>query len=261
VELPLETTIDGETTGLADDVQGTCSSGDGADAVYSVTVPGDGALTLDLLADFDAAAVLRTTCGDAKSEAACSAEQLPFGTCVAAGTYSVIVDGATGGELGASEGFYVLSASFDSCEGGEACQEGGCALPWTPEVEPNDDAATAQVVTDGSRIRGAIEGEGASDYFAVALTAGQTLHADTLERCTMDTEVFVYADPLPDPLPDAFTCDTEDPSPALACDSDSGDAYCSDLSFAAPADGTYYVRVVDWEGDEPGDYVLVFSIE
>ena len=262
VDLPLEMTIDGETTGLADDVQGTCFGGDGADVVYQVTVPSAGALTLDLLADFDAAVLVRTSCADAKSEVDCSAEQVPLGSCVDAGTYSVVVDGETGGLFGASEGLYVLSASFEACEGEEACVDGGCYLPTIPEAEPNDDFGTAQVVTDGSRIRAAIEGEGANDYYAVTLTAGQTLHADTLERCTMDTEVFVYGAPLPDPPPDTFDgCDDLDPTPALACDSDSGDAYCSDLSFVAPADGTYYIRVIDWEGDEAGDYVLVIGIE
>ncbi|MBI2893873.1 MAG: PPC domain-containing protein, partial [Deltaproteobacteria bacterium] len=263
VPLSFDTTVSGTTAGLADDLTGACVEAGGADAVYAVTSPGVGAVSWDLdpVDDFDAAVLLRGACADAGSEIACDGS-LSGVACVEAGDYSLIVDGDTGGFAGASDGAYLLSASFRPCAEGETCLGGACIEPASPEVEPNDDFATAQPLAADARIAGTIEAEGSADYFSIELTEGDTLRIDTSDACSMDTEVFVYGSPPPETLPDEDACSADDPAPALACDSDDGDGYCSFVEWPVPASGTYYIRVIDWLLDDAGDtYVLDVSVE
>src|SRR6185436_34929 len=127
-----------------------------------------------------------------------------------------------------------------------------------PEVEPNDDGATAQTVTDGTGVDGSLEANGADDYYAIDLLAGQTLTVD-LGGCAFDSLAFVYADPLPDPLPNTGTCfaDTD----AVACNDDGAGDLCSLTVFTAANDATYYIRIASYGGNSHGDYPMIIDVE
>jgi hypothetical protein len=142
------------------------------------------------------------------------------------------------------------------CTGEEICYAWYCVVP--PEIfetESNDTPATANRLQDGDRVGAELVPGDDVDWWVITLTAGDILVIDTLDACTTDTVVFVYAAIPPDPRPEDVTCDGGDPD-ALACDDDSGDWYCSYLEFEAPADGDYYIRIVEYAYGDEGAYLL-----
>ena len=149
----------------------------------------------------------------------------------------------------------------DCCTGAEICYAWYCLVPPVElESESNDTPADANRLHDGSRVGAQFEPWNDVDWWVITLSAGDVLQVDTSEACTNDTVVFIYAAIPPDPRPDDITCDGSDPD-ALDCDDDSGDWYCSQLTFVAPADGDYYLRIVDFDYDDTGAYILNVWIE
>ena len=259
VDLPLDTLVTGDTTDATNDEQVGCAfnGGDAGDLVYHVSVPATGVLRPTFDHDFPGPnfVAIRSTCDDAGSEVACGSFDLT--ACVDAGEYYLVVDGDA--RFGVDEGLYTLSASFEACDEGEACEFGRCMPPLIPEVEPNDDGATAMTVADGQGVDATLEANNAVDYFRIDLTAGQTFIAD-LAGCDFDPMIFLYADPLPDPLPTGHSCNPFDPpGGAVACNDDNL-GLCSHIEYTAPADGTYYLRVVSFNGGSHGNYPLVIDV-
>jgi len=149
-----------------------------------------------------------------------------------------------------------------TCCGGGCCPLDAVCLndecivvPDELESEPNDDAANANPLVDGSRVGAQIEPSDDQDWYVITLNEGDTLEIDSSEACGMDTVVFVYGDPPPDPAPTDLRCN-DPPDPALACNDDTQDGYCGELTFVAPADGRYFIRVVTFDADESGPYLL-----
>jgi acyl-CoA synthetase (AMP-forming)/AMP-acid ligase II len=98
------------------------------------------------------------------------------------------------------------------------------------------------------------------DWYAVDLDEGQTVTAATSDGaggCSLDTAVVVY-DEQANPMRDTWSCD-DDPA-EIGCDDDGGPDDCSSLAFTAPAAGTYFLRVLEWNDDAAGSYVLSVSI-
>lgn len=143
------------------------------------------------------------------------------------------------------------------CPIGSACVNSECiVVPDELESEPNDDAANANPLADGSRLGALIEPADDQDWYSITLAADDTLQIDTSEACGMDTVVYVYGDPPPDPAPTELRCDEGTPAPALACSDDTANGYCGEITFVAPADGVYYIRVVTFDAEESGPYLL-----
>lgn len=118
--------------------------------------------------------------------------------------------------------------------------------PYTPngraaEVEPNDDAATANVLTAGDDMSGAIEPAGEADFFAITVTAGSAVDFETLAGTIGDTKLYLY---------------DVDGTTQLAYDDDGGAGYYSLISYDFTADGTYYVKVVGYGASYSGSYIL-----
>jgi hypothetical protein len=184
-------------------------------------------------------------------------------------------DDTAGSCVGATSGFFVPqfasgcgALTFDLVRDG--CRLRGEGLdttgltwvdPGTPEVEPNGTFETAQSLPASTRIAGTVTA-GDDDVFAVALKAGQTLTADDSTLCGADTVFFVYGDPLPGSAPTEEACDDPTaPAPALACDDDGGASFCSHVAFTAPADGTYFLRVIHFGHHGTGQsYLLDVSV-
>jgi hypothetical protein len=125
------------------------------------------------------------------------------------------------------------------------------------EEEPNDSGDTAQWLEGVQSVSAKLGFEQDNDYYAIELLAGDTLTLD-FAGCATDPVVFVYGSPLPDPLPDEYACDLAEA--ALACNDDS-DGPCPLLEFVVPADGTYYVRVVAYDGTATGAYPMLVGVE
>ncbi len=105
------------------------------------------------------------------------------------------------------------------------------ALPQFPEVEPNNDFETPQVVAMNSTMYGVVTNEDV-DYFAVDLAEGQTLTVE-LEGLRLGTEFF---DPSVTILDDKrFEVTSSDDAPLLQ-----QDCVCS---MQAPRAGRYIVEV------------------
>ncbi|MCB9649808.1 MAG: DVUA0089 family protein [Deltaproteobacteria bacterium] len=120
------------------------------------------------------------------------------------------------------------------------------------ESEPNDDAATAQVLTtSGAPVVGMVSPAGDEDWYAVTVPAGGWIRAwtdDGAGACPFDTYM---------------TLTSTDGVTRLAFDDDDGVGACSflqpgaiDPGAANLAAGTYFVRVRAYSSSVTGTYVL-----
>ncbi|WP_052195188.1 PPC domain-containing protein [Deinococcus radiopugnans] len=111
------------------------------------------------------------------------------------------------------------------------------AVPGT-ESEPNDSAATANLLTPGTPLDGRIAGQPRDvDYFKFSAEAGARLKL-TVSSVSVDpgSTLDPYAQVL---LPDGFT--------VLEHDDDSGGGLESELRFNVTRPGTYYVTVTSFD--------------
>ncbi len=114
------------------------------------------------------------------------------------------------------------------------------------EVEPNDDCATANLLTD------AMNGEiiaGDMDWFEFTVMAGDRVVFETgvqADNPSMDTKLYVYAD----------DCATE-----LAYNDDGGEGYYSLIEFDAADDATIFVVVTGYGSTTTGLYTLTATVE
>jgi hypothetical protein len=109
------------------------------------------------------------------------------------------------------------------------------------EVEPNDDCATAGLLTDvmNGEITAADQ-----DWFEFQATAGATITFETSvqgDNPSMDTKLFLYAD----------DCTTE-----LAFNDDGGEGLYSLIQYTFDADATVYVVVTGYSDASVGLYTL-----
>jgi cysteine-rich repeat protein len=207
----------GDTTNATNQIPaGNCdqygTSGDGNDQIFSFTLTATADVDIELAAPFDAnIRVMRTACdtstqvsdhlfhdgcadqgfeGDGES---LTAQSLP------AGTYYLSVDGYDDSEFGAYTFTITTSASTAVCGNGiyddnEECDDGGvvagdrcsatCTLEFdTAEVEPNDDAAHAQLITPTHHIiKGSILPTGDDvDLYTFTLTTPATVQFETYD--------------------------------------------------------------------------------
>ncbi|HPF34214.1 MAG TPA: PPC domain-containing protein [Candidatus Krumholzibacteria bacterium] len=109
------------------------------------------------------------------------------------------------------------------------------------EVEPNDDYLTANVLTAGDDMNGAIDVSLDADFFAITVTAGASIDFETHAGDVVDTKLYLY--------------DT-DGTTQLAYNDDGGAGYYSLISFDFTADGTYFVKVVGYSSSYTGTYIL-----
>jgi hypothetical protein len=112
------------------------------------------------------------------------------------------------------------------------------------EVEPNDDAASANVLTAGDAMDAAIDVGGDWDYFAYTATAGEIVDFETAPGTAGDTKLYLY---------------DVDGVTQIGFDDDGGTGYYSLLNYEFAADGTYYVAVCHYSGTGTGSYILTAS--
>ena len=252
-DLLLDVGVDGTTAGALTDIDSFCGQSVGQpNVVYRMAPPGRGLLTVQVdPVGWDPILSFRTACPN--PELVCNDDGVAglgvlsphLVACIDDADVFVVVDGFGSRAARLEAGDYTLNASFQS--------EPTCVR----EVEPNDDAATAQVIADGALLTGTLTDEQENDYYAIDLAAGQTATFDLSRDCAADLAMYVYGDPLPDPLPSVFACDPGLPAPALACENG---GVCETLDFTAPADGRYYLRIIEAGGDDTGTYVLAVTV-
>jgi hypothetical protein len=114
------------------------------------------------------------------------------------------------------------------------------------EVEPNDDCASANALTEA--MNGEITAED-QDWFEFSATGGTHVVFETGvqgENPSMDTKLYLYAD----------DCSTE-----LAYNDDGGEGYFSLIEYDFEADGTFYVVVTGYSSSTTGLYTLTATVE
>jgi hypothetical protein len=132
----LTATVSGDTSTLGAQKASSCASQNAKDAVYALTAPVDGTLTVKLAPkSWDAALAVRTTCTDVSSEVACvdvaggGGAETWTASVKAGAAYAIVVDGAP--TFGASSGAFTLTATLvpkgaeDACPGGVVSWAGG----------------------------------------------------------------------------------------------------------------------------------------
>ena len=120
------------------------------------------------------------------------------------------------------------------------------------ETEPNDDATQALALVSGAPADGAIQPSGDVDWYALSVSPGGWVHAETSNGtggCDMDTVIRLY--------------DTDGTS-QLVSDDDGGNGNCSLIDPVDDAEarnlsgGTYFVRVAGFS-TRTGSYRLVIT--
>ena len=111
-------------------------------------------------------------------------------------------------------------------------------------MEPNDDASTANILTSGDDMSGAIDPAGEEDFFSFEATAGYIVDFETLGGDINDTKLYIY---------------DVDGVTELAFNDDGGVNWYSLISFTFPADGTYFLKVTGYNAFTQGTYILTAS--
>lgn len=132
----------------------------------------------------------------------------------------------------------------EECDDGNTTDGDGCSSVCTfetTEVEPNDDATNANPYTDP--FIGSIGVPGDFDFVLAPLAAGESVTAEVVDlgngTCAanqLDSELRIF---------------DVDGVTEVAFDDDGGGGWCSMVSFTAPADGLYYVRVASSQQFDP----------
>jgi hypothetical protein len=124
----------------------------------------------------------------------------------------------------------------------------GLALAVVNETEPNDTLTAADLVTFGDTVSGVINPANDVDYFAVDLTAGTVLD--------LDVDAAQVGSAL-DPVIALFDVDTF----TVLAVNDDFDGLDSRIIYAVPADGRYFVGIVDYSfgGSASHSYTLRFG--
>jgi hypothetical protein len=138
--------------------------------------------------------------------------------------------------------YFIRVWDWSSWNGGSGASFSyGLQVGLTVESEPNNSFGTADAIEHASEtIYGAIAPDGEQDFYAVTVTAGQTINAQTVDgasnQCTSgffdeDTVITVY--------------DTD--GTTVLFENDDSVGSCSQVTTGPLAvGGTYYVRVWDW---------------
>lgn len=114
------------------------------------------------------------------------------------------------------------------------------------ETEPNNTAAEATPVALGDVATGTIDPPDDIDYFAITLTAGTVLD--------LDVDANQVGSPL-DPVIGLFDTD----GVTLLASNDDFDGLDSRLTYSIPADGQYYVAIIDYGGSGGPNYTYSLS--
>ena len=306
----------GDTTNATNQIPaGSCdqygNSGDGNDQIFAFTLTAPADVDIELTAAFDAnIRVMHTACdtttqvSDHVFHDGCADQALAGGgeslkaQSLPAGTYYLSVDGYDNTELGAYTFTITTSASSAVCGNGiyddnEECDDGGtapgdrcsatCTLEYdTAEVEPNDDAAHAQMVTPSHHIiKGSIAPTGDDfDLYTFTLTVPATVQFETYDAvdaatayngygtltttdCKYDTTYLALFD---------AAGDVTDDTTALYDDSSDGGYddvnFIGQCSYIGPNDsggvttqgvlaaGTYTIKVEDYNFGNERNYIL-----
>ncbi|MCA8922409.1 MAG: fibronectin type III domain-containing protein, partial [Planctomycetes bacterium] len=136
-------------------------------------------------------------------------------------------------DAGASEGGYTLALrDLGGGSGGGTVGSGD---------DHGNDASSATRITAGTPVRGACEIGGDQDWFAIDLRAGRDYEFRTDDMQNgMDTILALYG---------------TDGTSQLA-ENDDLNGLASGIDFTAPADGTYYLRVVHYDNTGTGNYTV-----
>jgi hypothetical protein len=143
--------------------------------------------------------------------------------------------------------YFVVVGSFADADVGEYLLDINVALV-TGESEPNDAYGQAQSVSPPISVLGAINPGGDQDWFAVTLSADDTIRAETMVSpgyTGMDTILYLY--------------DT-DGSTVLTSDDDGGSGTFSLYEHTVSAAGTYYVVVTGYSSSTVGNYMLQLDL-
>ncbi len=258
----------GTTMGAAGTLSGLCTANRGADVVYVLEPTITGTLRVALFPDsgFNGSMYAAQQCSQLATSTICSNrstagrwENLEFPV-TATMPYALVVDthdGMSGGYqivfslTRCGDGF---PAADEQCDDGNAADGDGCSASCrneaacvVTETEPNGAPATAAMTPRCGylRVNGALRPNDDQDYTALMLRAGQLVELETFEsgtgdcRNNPDTVVEFHRSPLA-PAPGNNNCGG---ATGLACSDDQyGGLFCSRLRFAAPEDGTYFVR-------------------
>lgn len=131
--------------------------------------------------------------------------------------------------------------------------DGQDAVSPAPEGinEPNDspEQATAAVAFDGTSAQQSFHRQNDEDWLKFDATSGNTYVIYTTNLGpNVDTVLFLY---------------NTDGITELLSDDDSGEGYASKITFQAPTDGTYYIKVIDKNGSfgENNTYEVVIILD
>jgi hypothetical protein len=145
-------TVQGTTVGTQNEATGSCSSTSTGDVVYVLTTTADQMITATVtpVGGWDAAVYIRTDCGDALSQLACSDIATPVATVknAAAGTYYIWIDGDYSGDAGAFDltvtlADPILAPTNDTCATAMALTSG---VPHSSDTtDATDDYGTVDI--------------------------------------------------------------------------------------------------------------------
>lgn len=114
------------------------------------------------------------------------------------------------------------------------------------EVEPNDDSASANVLTAGDPMDAAIDPAGDVDFFAFTVAAGDIVAFETHAGDAGDTKLYLF---------------DVDGVTQLAYNDDGGAGFYSLISYTFTAAGTFFVEVTGYSSSTQGTYVLTATLE
>ena len=114
------------------------------------------------------------------------------------------------------------------------------------ESEPNNDAGTATAVTLGDQATGVIDPAADIDYFSISLTAGTVVD--------IDVDASEVGSPL-DPVLGFFDTD----GITILIENDDFDGLDSRIKITIPADGVYFVAIVDFGAGGAADFTYTIN--
>lgn len=115
------------------------------------------------------------------------------------------------------------------------------------EVEPNDDYTTANTLTAGDDMNGAMDVGGDVDFFAITVGAGDAYAFQTHPGDIGDTKLYLF--------------DTDGTTQLAYNDDGGGQGYYSLIEYVFAAAGTYFVEVTGYTSSYTGTYILTATVE
>ncbi|CAN5226422.1 hypothetical protein BH11MYX1_BH11MYX1_07060 [soil metagenome] len=295
----------GDTTATTNQVDGDCdgvpSDSAGNDQVFKFTLTAKSDVTIALTTTFYGVVRVMTAACDTKTQVSdhywhdgCNDDYYSGGDFTAqglgAGTYYVVIDGEYPEDVGAYTFTITATAGTGTCGDGvyddnEECDDmntttgdrcsATCTLEYdVAEAEPNDDIATAQLITSAHHlIKGSLATGADFDLYKFVLTAPATVEIESYDAMDMAsgytgvsslTNVDCEANHTDIAILDSVGAVINETS--YDGDTDDNDfATCAylgplnsdgDTTEGVLAAGTYYIGVADYSGSSERNYII-----